>query len=916
MQRKCLLFALSFGLTGLSVFAMAQTLEPKSPLLAYARDRLVRPVDDTQRIVLPGNLHPLAQPGFRLAPVAQNFRMDRMMLVLTPDAAQQDALDDLLAQQQDINSPYYHQWITPERFGELFGASGGDIATVVKWLESHGMSVEEISAGRRSIVFSGNAGQVASAFHTRIQSYKIGGEIRHANENDPEIPRALAEVVFGIVSLHDFRAEPMHVTPAYNPVPFPNFTSGSAHYLSPADFATIYNLTPLYQNLTDGSGQSSAIIGRSNLNLADVRSFRSSFGLSARDPQIVVNGADPGIFDANEQAEAVLDVEWSGAVAKNANVKFVVSASTHSSDGVYLSAQYAVNHNVAPVMSVSFGICEAALGSSGNRFIHSLWQQAAAEGITVFVSSGDSGAAGCDLSSATSATHGRGVNGLCSTPYSVCVGGTQFDDTANPGLYWSSFNGPTTQASAQSYIPEKVWNESGSSGLWSGGGGVSMVYSKSSWQTGSGVPADGKRDVPDVSLNAAVHDGYLVYINGALMLLGGTSAASPALAGIMALIVQSTAAPQGNANPVFYTLAARQNSGGPAVFHDTVSGNNSVPGLNGFNAVGGYDQATGLGSVDANMLVTHWSDGSAPSPPSFQLIAPAAVSLAAANSASLNISVTVANGINAPVGLSVAGLPAGVSASFSSNPLSAPGSAVLNFAATLNVRCGTYPLTVTAASGAASKIASVGLVVTIPATFTLATSAGSAGILPGKRTTVLVSTTISSTFNSLVSFSVSGARTGLVASFSPASIKSPGAGRITLTISTTSALPPGSYTLTIHASGGGVTRAATIVVNVPGFTLAVSPTSISLAPGGKGRVTVTTAGVAGFNSLVSFSVSRLPAGITGSWTATRVAAPGSGTVTLNLARGSNAKVANSTITITAAGGNNQTAAFTLIVTRY
>src|SRR6266536_731692 len=436
-----------------------------------------------------------------------------------------------------------------------------------------------------------------------------------------------------------------------------------------------------------------------------------------------------------------------------------------------------------------------------------------------------------------------------------------------------------------------------------------MVYSKSSWQTGSGVPADGKRDVPDVSLTAAVHDGYLVYINGALMLLGGTSAASPALAGIMALIVQSTAAPQGNANPVFYTLAARQNSGGPAVFHDTVSGNNSVPGLNGFNAVGGYDQATGLGSVDANMLVTHWSDGSAPSPPSFQLIAPAAVSLAAANSASLNISVTVANGINAPVGLSVAGLPAGVSASFSSNPLSAPGSAVLNFAATLNVRCGTYPLTVTAASGAASKIASVGLVVTIPATFTLATSAGSAGILPDKRTTVLVSTTISSTFNSLVSFSVSGARTGLVASFSPASIKSPGAGRITLTISTTSALPPGSYTLTIHASGGGVTRAATIVVNVPGFTLAVSPTSISLAPGGKGRVTVTTAGVAGFNSLVSFSVSRLPAGITGSWTATRVAAPGSGTVTLNLARGSNAKVANYTITITAAGGNNQTAAF-------
>jgi subtilase family serine protease len=149
-------------------------------------------------------------------------------------------------------------------------------------------------------------------------------------------------------------------------------------------------------------------------------------------------------------------------------------------------------------MSMSFGLCEAALGSSGNNFINSLWQQAAAEGITVFVSSGDSGAAGCDSSGAPSGTHGRGINGLCSSPYSVCVGGTQFDDTGNPSLYWSSFNSSGTQASAQSYIPEKVWNESGNSGLWSGGGGVSTVYSKPSWQTGTGVPSDNKRDVPDV----------------------------------------------------------------------------------------------------------------------------------------------------------------------------------------------------------------------------------------------------------------------------------------------------------------------------------------------------------------------------------------------------------------------------------
>lgn len=899
-------------------FSAAQSAGRKNPFLAYSRDRVVRPIDDAQRMVLTGNLHPLAQANFRLKPVAQDFPMDRMMLVLTPDASQQAALDELLTQQQDITSPNYHKWITPERFGELFGASEGDIALVVKWLESHGMSVEEVSPGKRTIIFSGNAGQVQSAFHTRIENYRVAGKIHHANDSDPEIPQAFAGVVGGIVSLHDFRSEPMHVTPAYNPVPSPNFTSGSSHYMAPADFATIYNLTPLYQNLIDGSGQSIAIVGRSNINISDVRTFRSNFGLPARDPQIILNGADPGIVNTSEESEAALDVEWSGAVAKNANIKFVVSASTNSSDGVYLSSQYIVNHNVAPVMSVSFGLCEGALGSSGNSFINSLWQQAAAEGITVFVSSGDSGAAGCDSSSASTGTHGRGVNGLCSSPFSVCVGGTQFDDTANPALYWSSFNNSNTQASAQSYIPEKVWNESGSSGLWSGGGGASTVYSKPLWQTGSGVPADGARDVPDVSLTAAVHDGYLVYMNGGLMLFGGTSASSPALAGIMSLVVQSTATAQGNANPVFYTLANKQNSGGAAVFNDTTSGNNTVPGVTGFNAGPGYDQAAGLGSVDANMLVTHWSDGSAPAPPSFLLSVPTTVNLAAANTSNASISVSVNNGFNAPVVLSVTGLPAGVTASFNPNTLSAPGSgtSVLSLAATLSVRAGTYPLTVRATSNGTTVASAVNLVVTVPATFTLATSISSATILVGKSTTVSVSTAISSTFKSAVSVSVSGKPAGMTANFSPTSIKSPGSGSSTLTISSTTTMTPGTYTLTINASGGGVTRTAAVVVNVSGFTLALSPASVALPPGGKGSLTVTTTGVAGFNSPITLSTSALPSGITASWSTNRVAALGSGSAILNLSRGSKAKVANSTITVTAAGGVNKIATFVLMVTAH
>src|ERR1039458_8255885 len=514
-------------------------------------------------VTLHGNMHPLALAQYDAGAVAPDYPMEHMLLTLLPDATQQDALNQLVDGQHNPESPYYHQWLTPEQYGERFGVSDADVAQVTGWLQGHGMEVEEITAGRRSIVFSGIAAQVQQAFHTQIHTYKIGEEFHHANAKDPEIPAALVQVVGGVVSLHDFHSEPMH---GLVRKPSPDFTSGGSHYLAPADFATIYNLAPIYQQAINGSGQSVAIVARSNIKLADVRQFRTFFGLPANDPQIIVNGADPGIWNSNEETEADLDVEWSGAVAKNATIKFVVSKSTNSSDGVDLSAQYIVNHNLAPVMSASFGLCEASLGSSGNGFLNSLWQQAAAQGITVFVSSGDNGAAGCDSASASSATHGRGVNGLCSTPYSGCVGGNEFNDTSNPTLYWSSTNVTGTQASALSYIPEVAWNESGpGKGLWASGGGASSVYGKPSWQAGTGVPADGRRDVPDVSLSSAGHDGYLIYQEGGLYVVGGTSAASPSFAGVMALVVQHTAARQGNANTAFYSLASKQRAGGRSI---------------------------------------------------------------------------------------------------------------------------------------------------------------------------------------------------------------------------------------------------------------------------------------------------------------------------------------------------------------
>ena len=675
---------------------------PTQPPFIQVKDRITSYIDDDQRVTLRGNVHPLAQAQYDAGAVAPDFPMEHMLLTLLPDSTQQDILNQLVEAQNNPESPYYHQWLTPEQYGERFGVSDSDAAQVVAWLQEQGMQVEEFTAGRRSIIFTGTAAQVQATFHTPIHIYKIGDEVHHANVNDPEIPAALVQVVGGVVSLHDFHSEPMH---GMVRKPAPDLSSGGAYYLAPADFATIYDLNPLYQQSINGNGQSIAIVARSNINIADVRQFRTFFGLPANDPQIVVNGTDPGIWSANEETEADLDVEWSGAVAKNATIKFVVSKSTNSSDGVDLSAQYIVNRNLAPVMSTSFGLCEAALGSSGNSFLNSLWQQAAAEGITVFVSSGDSGAAGCDSASASTATHGRAVNGLCSTPYSVCVGGTEFNDLSNPTLYWSPSNTSGTQESALSYIPEVVWNASGPGyGLWASGGGASIVYAKPSWQAGAGVPADGKRDVPDVALSSAGHDGYLIFQNGELYVVGGTSAAAPSFAGVMALVVENTAARQGNANVVFYSLASKQRAGGASVFHAITIGNNSVPGQAGFNATAGYDQATGLGSIDGSVLVDHWAG--ATTPPSFHAaVSASSLSVNGGSNKSVTLNVTVSGGLNAAVAFSITGLPSGVSGAFTPSKLSAPGSgsSILKLAATTTAKAGTYSATVSATSGATKQ---------------------------------------------------------------------------------------------------------------------------------------------------------------------------------------------------------------------
>ncbi|HTG81555.1 MAG TPA: protease pro-enzyme activation domain-containing protein, partial [Geobacteraceae bacterium] len=386
-----------------------------------------RVIDDNDTVVLRGNVHSLARPEFDRGRTDPSLPMEQMILALRLPPAREAALEKFLAAQLDPASPDFHHWLTPDEFGERFGPSRDDTEAVTRWLASHGFTVEQVGRGRTWINFTGSSGTVERAFHTEIHDYFAQGQLHHANARDPAIPRGLADLVGGIVSLHDFRRKAMNVGSRPVPETSPGFTTGSTHYLSPGDFATIYNVNALYSAGIDGSGQTIAIVGRTHPPSSDWSTFRSMMGLPANQPQVIVNGPDPGDLGGGEDTEADLDVEWAGATAKNATVLFVTSKSTATTDGVDLSAQYIVNNNLAPVMSTSFGACEADLGRTENRFYDNLWKQAVAQGITSFVSSGDSGAAGCNLGGDTTGS-GQGINGLASTPYNVAVGGTEFSE--------------------------------------------------------------------------------------------------------------------------------------------------------------------------------------------------------------------------------------------------------------------------------------------------------------------------------------------------------------------------------------------------------------------------------------------------------------------------------------------------------
>ncbi len=692
-----LLLALSSLNAGAQTAAAQSGAEQKNRVAARVTDQ----VDDTNRTVLRGNVHPKARAEFDGGAVADAQPVTRMVLLLQRSAEQEAALRQLMEEQQSKGSPNYHAWLTPDQFGAQFGPADADVQAVTAWLTSHGFQNIKVGKGRTTVEFSGNVGQVRNTFATEIHKYNVNGEEHFANVSDPQIPAALAPVVRGIAALHNFRPKPMvhrlgtfqrnaktgEVRPAFT------FTdvNGTFYAMGPADFATIYNIP----SGSTGAGQSIAIVGQSNINVQDVTNFRSIFGLPAYSPgqlNVILNGPDPGLVSGDE-GESDLDVEWAGAIAPAATIDFVVTESTQTdaTAGIDGSAMYIVDNNVAPILSESYGACESGLGTTGNAFYNALWQQAAAEGITVVISAGDSGSAGCDNPSAP-ASGGVAVSGLASTPFNVAMGGTDFDDANNQATFWNAANTSTTPpvpASAKGYIPEITWNDScagtgitGCAGLSStaaslnavaGSGGPSSVYTgplKPSWQTGLG---DTARDIPDVSLFSSDGQNKTFYIvcqqdqdipgdTGCdltkftstspfhdFQAVGGTSAATPTFAGIIALLNQhlansANATPrQGNVNYVLYGLAKTAanvcNSTGntlpnPCVFNDVTKGNVSVACVGGsancsntstatgqfgamatasggttpaFNAAPGYDRATGLGSINVANLLAKWA---------------------------------------------------------------------------------------------------------------------------------------------------------------------------------------------------------------------------------------------------------------------------------------------------------------------
>jgi len=872
-----------------------------------AQDLVTRPVDAAQKVVLRGHHPAWAAAENDVGAVPGDLPLRHLTLVLARSAEQEQALEQFLSDVQNPSSAAYHHWLSPVEMGERFGATQDDIEAVTDWLQSQGLHVDSIANSRIRIHFSGTAAVVGAAFVAELHYYSVQGERRISVATDPQIPAALAGVVEGITGLFTVKLNPQHnakpvPVPAggmKGPVPEASFGcpgSNCAHYIFPADFATIYGVSSVYSSNIDGTGQNIGIVGRARVNNADVENFQSLSGLAKKDPTVIIPplGKDPGPPQtappgsgsaSQDQSEATLDVMRSGGVAPGATIDLVASASTNTADGVQISSEYIVDTSPVPahIMSISFGACESQAGSGGVSFWNSLFAQAAGEGISVFVSSGDSAAAGCDAAFTTPpASQTLSPNYICSSGFGTCVGGTEFADAGNPAAYWSNSNNGSTNQSALGYIPEGGWNEPVGSGnkpqVAGSGGGVSSFIATPSWQKGTGVPGTQGRYTPDVAFSASGHDGYFGCFaagGGSCVAQGGsysfevfsgTSAAAPDMAGIAALLNQKEGTAEGNLNPTLYQLAATPSNG---VFNDVtvassaVSGcvvttpsmcNNSTPsptsqtgGLSGYLVGTGYDEVTGLGSLNVANLLSDWGGGGSSGSATTTALT------SSANPATAGVSIT----FTATVTTSGSNTPTG-SVTFKDGATTL-GSGTLNASrvatfATSALSVGAHSITA-AYSGDANNAAS--------------TSAVLSETIQAATTTTLTSSANPISSGNSVTFTATVAATGSTPTGSVSfknGTSTMGTGTVSggmATFTTSSLIAPGTDMITAVYGGDADDLASTSAtlnetVNAATFTLSASPANKTISAGQSASYTITVTPQGSFTSQISFACGFTP----------------------------------------------------------
>lgn len=782
----------------------------------------------SERVVIPKSQPPLAKFAEDKGSLAPQTQLGSMSLVFSRSAAQEADLQALIAAQQNPASPQYHVWLTPDQFAARFGMSDSDISKAEAWLEQQGFTVEGVARSKNRITFSGTAAQAEAAFGVELHNYQTDGTTHFAPASDISLPAALSPVIQGVTNLSNFRPHSHMLVKQGQVVPTANFTSGQTgnHYLTPGDIETIYDIKAAQSAGFNGAGQSIAIMGQSAVTLSDIENFQSAAGLTKKDPTLVlVPSTGSSTVYTGDESESDLDLEYSGAIAPGATIYFVYSGN-NTNASVNDAIEYAVDNDIAPIISTSYGGCETEYSATSYATENSVFAQAAAQGQTVIAAAGDEGSTDCygvkGLS--TAQQQALAVDFPASSQYVTAMGGTEFStaNVASGSSYWTASSGSDVISSATSHIPEQIWNDDSSTiGISAGGGGVSVLNTtRPSWQVGVlGIPSGTTRVVPDISLDASPNNAGYLYCssdtgtgitgscsngfrdssNTNLTVAGGTSFTVPIFAGMVAMINQATGQTgQGVVNPTLYTLAANTSTYASA-FHDITTGNNActagtaycttaAANTSLYAAGPGYDLASGLGSLDFNNLLTAWKAAAVAG--SSSLLATTttitAASTAPASGAAdvLTISVAPSTGTGTPTGtvaILVDGTPVSPAPTLSS------GTTTYSFSSKTD---GSHVIRVTYSGDGTYAPSTNTLVVNVGANFTIAAAPTTITVASGSTGTSTITVTPVNGYTGTIDWSVTGP-SSLAACYTIGSSTS------TTTVSGTAPVPA---TLTIYTS--------------------------------------------------------------------------------------------------------------------